>query len=299
MSTISAILQAPPDNFSTTLSADITASGLTVALNDITGLGSEGVGVIFKKNSDGTPDTTTIEFVHWTGTGVNSVTLTDTGDRGISGSYNGAQSHSNGDTFEVWVHSKYYPRTALANLVNTTTGALDTTKVVDLTTAQTLTNKTLTTPVVASLYQDAGKTKLMTMPNTASDTLAAIAATQTLTNKTIAMGGYLQPAVSALTDGANIATNAALGNYFTVVLAGNRTMDAPTNPTNGQVIIYELKQDATGTRTITWSSAAGGFSFGASAAPTLSTAAAKIDLVAFRYSTTAAKWLYMGSQLGF
>jgi len=49
----------------------------------------------------------------------------------------------------------------------------------------TMTNKTLTTPIVASLYQDAGKTKLMTVPNTASDTLAAIAATQTLTNKTL------------------------------------------------------------------------------------------------------------------
>jgi hypothetical protein len=35
----------------------------------------------------------------------------------------------------------------------------------------TMTNKTLTTPVIASFYQDAGKTKLMTTPNTASDTL--------------------------------------------------------------------------------------------------------------------------------
>lgn len=50
---------------------------------------------------------------------------------------------------------------------------------------QTLTNKTLTTPIIASIYQDAGKTKLMTLPNTASDTLCAIAATQTLTNKTL------------------------------------------------------------------------------------------------------------------
>lgn len=48
----------------------------------------------------------------------------------------------------------------------------------------TLTNKTLTTPVIASMYQDAGKTKLLTVPDTASDTLAAIAAAQTLTNKT-------------------------------------------------------------------------------------------------------------------
>ena len=55
---------------------------------------------------------------------------------------------------------------------------------------QTLTNKTLTaptltTPIIASLYQDAAKTKLMTVPDTASDTLCAIAAQQTFTNKTL------------------------------------------------------------------------------------------------------------------
>ena len=44
---------------------------------------------------------------------------------------------------------------------------------------------TITTPVIASLYQDAGRTKLMTIPVTASDTLAALAATQVLTNKTL------------------------------------------------------------------------------------------------------------------
>jgi hypothetical protein len=56
---------------------------------------------------------------------------------------------------------------------------------VDTSTAQTLALKTLTTPVIASMYQDAGKTKLLTVPDTASDTLVATAATQTLTNKTL------------------------------------------------------------------------------------------------------------------
>lgn len=52
-----------------------------------------------------------------------------------------------------------------------------------LATTQTLANKTLTTPVIASFYQDAAKTKLMTTPDTASDTLVTLAATQVLTNK--------------------------------------------------------------------------------------------------------------------
>ncbi len=51
--------------------------------------------------------------------------------------------------------------------------------------AQTLTNKTLTTPVISTFYKDAGKTKLMTVPDVASDTLALLAAAQTFTNKTL------------------------------------------------------------------------------------------------------------------
>lgn len=57
--------------------------------------------------------------------------------------------------------------------------------IVGVTETQTLTNKTLTTPIIASFYQDAAKTKLMTTPVTASDTLVALAATQTLTNKSL------------------------------------------------------------------------------------------------------------------
>ena len=65
----------------------------------------------------------------------------------------------------------------------------------------TLTNKTLTTPIIASLYQDAGKTKLMTLPNTASDTLASIAATQTLTNKTLTSPTLTTPALGTPASG--------------------------------------------------------------------------------------------------
>ena len=67
-----------------------------------------------------------------------------------------------------------------ANIVGGSTGAI-----VTLSDAQTLTNKTLTTPIIASFYQDAAKTQLMTVPNTTSDTLALMDATQTFTNKTL------------------------------------------------------------------------------------------------------------------
>ena len=56
--------------------------------------------------------------------------------------------------------------------------------VITTTNTKTLANKTMTTPVVASLYQDAGKTKLLTMPAT-SDTLATLNTAETFANKTL------------------------------------------------------------------------------------------------------------------
>lgn len=50
---------------------------------------------------------------------------------------------------------------------------------------QTLSNKTLTTPVISTLYKDTGLTQLMTVPNVASDTFTMLTATQTLLNKTL------------------------------------------------------------------------------------------------------------------
>jgi len=56
--------------------------------------------------------------------------------------------------------------------------------VVTLTGTQTLTNKTITDGIVASIYQDAGKTHKLTFP-AVTDTVVTLAATQTLTNKTL------------------------------------------------------------------------------------------------------------------
>lgn len=107
MSAISKNLPSPPDNFSTTLSSGISNSDLSVPLNSVAGLGLEGIGVIFSKDANGNVVASSIEFVHWTNISGNNLTLTNTGDRGLTGSASGAQAHNSGSYFEVWV-SKYY-----------------------------------------------------------------------------------------------------------------------------------------------------------------------------------------------
>lgn len=72
-------------------------------------------------------------------------------------------------------------------------------------------------------------------------------------------GTYPNPALDlvpwppvTLLDAATIATDASLGNHFRVTLAGTRILGNPTNLTDGQRLTWELIQDATGGRAITF-----------------------------------------------
>lgn len=97
--------------------------------------------------------------------------------------------------------------------------------------------------------------------------------------------------VSTLTDAANIALDASLGNHFRVTLAGNRTLNAPTNPTDGQRIAIEVIQDATGGRTLTLTTGALGFAFGTDIPSiTLTTTANLRDFIECVYNSTAQRW---------
>lgn len=80
-----------------------------------------------------------------------------------------------------------------------------------------------------------------------------------------------------LTDGATISVDLSAGNVFEVTLGGNRTIDF-VNAIPGEHFTMIIKQDATGSRTLTWDSAndwAGG------TAPTLSTGANAVDVLTF------------------
>lgn len=100
-----------------------------------------------------------------------------------------------------------------------------------------------------------------------------------------------------LTDAATIAVDASLGNLFTVTLGGNRTLGAPTNPKQGQVIIFRITQDGTGSRTLAYNAI---YRFSTDIpSPTLSTGGGDVDYLGFIYNEADTKWDCIGKVFGF
>ena len=91
--------------------------------------------------------------------------------------------------------------------------------------------------------------------------------------------------VTSLTDAASIAIDMGVGNDFAITLAGNRTLEAPTNVTPGQTGYIYVAQDGTGSRTLAFNSA---YIFVSGTAPTMSTGANAIDLLIYNAKTTTA-----------
>lgn len=102
----------------------------------------------------------------------------------------------------------------------------------------------------------------------------------------------------ALTDGANIAVNAALftpGSIGRVTLAGNRTFDNPTNPVDGQWMSWELF--STSSRTLTFGSKYKGSAD--LALPAATTGGSKTDMLLWRYNLAADQWWLVAKNFGF
>jgi len=163
-------------------------------------------------------------------------------------------------------------RTALGLAIGTNVQAWDTdldtwaTKtapsgtVVGTTDTQTLTNKTI---AYAS--------------NTLTD-VAGVTATQTLTNKTLTnptVTNYVETPFTANSSTA-ISLNLTNGTVQIITLTGNATITMPT-ATAGKSFVLLLKQDATGSRTVTWSTV----KWPAATAPTITSTASKQDIFSF------------------
>lgn len=98
---------------------------------------------------------------------------------------------------------------------------------------------------------------------------------------------------TTLTDGATINWDLSANQVTSVTLGGNRTLAAPTNLKDGATYILTIKQDATGSRTLTFNSA---YKFPGGTAPTLTTSANAVDIITFVSDGTS---LFGVSQLNF
>jgi len=251
MSTIARFLPKPPDQFSTQISSStVAADALSVAVDSGSGLPTEGVGQFFKKDANGNLVAGSVEFVHWTNVSGNTITFSDTGDRGITGSDSGAQAYVADDYFEVWASSYYvggYGGTVEHN-DDGTHGAV-----------------TATSLTVGGV------------------TAATISGTQTLTNKRITkrvttIASAAEPTVN--TDNCDAVTITAQAVAIT-----SMTTNLSGTPTNFQSLIYRILDDGTN-RAITWGAS---FTAKGVALPTTTTAS-KLLTVGFLYNTVTSLW---------
>lgn len=120
--------------------------------------------------------------------------------------------------------------------------------------------------------------------------------TQTLTNKTIEAGtftnGYTEETVTANT-GTAYTIDLANGTVQILTLTGNCVFTFPT-ATAGKSFTLLLKQDATGSRTVTWPSVTNAVKWPSSTAPTITSTASKGD----KYIFTADGTYWWGSNAG-
>ena len=118
--------------------------------------------------------------------------------------------------------------------------------------------------------------RTITLPD-ATTTMAGLAVAQTFTK---AQRGT----ITALTDGATITPDFSASNNFSVTLGGNRTLANPTNIVAGQSGVIFVSQDSTGSRTLSFGSY---WDFPGGTAPTLTTTASAVDLIAYVVRTTS------------
>ena len=103
--------------------------------------------------------------------------------------------------------------------------------------------------------------------------------------------------VFVLTDAPTITVDASQGNHFRVTLGGNRTLANPVNVIDGQKFTFEVIQDATGGRALSYGAM---YVFGTSIRiPVLTGTAGKRDFLGFVYSVQAGLCYLIGLAQGF
>ena len=131
---------------------------------------------------------------------------------------------------------------------------------------------------VTLYYDNAAKIATTTggIDVTGTTTTDLLATGNTTITGSLQVTGQAYGTVVTAADGATITPNFANGNMFSVTIAGNRTLANPTNAQPGQVGSIFVKQDGTGSRTLSFGV---NWHFPAASAPTLTTTANAVDRI--------------------
>lgn len=130
------------------------------------------------------------------------------------------------------------------------------------------------------IYQSGSTTYNVFVGKTAFGSTTTPTDAVNITGNLIVAGQY-NSTKFALTDGATIALDWNNANVQSVTLGGNRTFTFANPKTGGRYLII-LKQDATGSRTVTWPT----IKWAGGTTPTLTTTANKYDLITLIYDGT-------------
>ena len=103
--------------------------------------------------------------------------------------------------------------------------------------------------------------------------------------KRLTMNGAAVAQYASLTDGTSIAVNFNTAQNFIIQLAGNRTLENPTNCVAGQTGSIVIVQDGTGGRTLSYGTS---WNFIGGTAPTLSTGVSAVDRIDYIVYTSTA-----------
>lgn len=99
------------------------------------------------------------------------------------------------------------------------------------------------------------------------------------------------PSVSTVTYAATITPNASTGSNFKVTATGNLTLNPPTSPTDGQMVMVEVRASGAA-RAVTLAS---GILLTTGLAATLTVASGKSGFIGLRYSSTGSAWYLLAS----
>jgi len=151
--------------------------------------------------------------------------------------------------------------------------------------ATTPSTGSFTTLSASSTVSGTGFSTYLASPPAIGGTAPAAGTFTTATATTVVGTHNAYSNIIALTDASTISVDmsATGGNNFSVTLGGNRTLGNPTGLTAGQSGIIYVTQDATGSRTLAYSSY---WKFPGGTAPTLSTAANAVDALVYEVRTS-------------